>query len=251
MSQEDSNRVSAALKLVTLAICIFLPLGVSSMHGGNFLKMLGGEGGNGYVMLAMACCFIFSMPILSTWVGHCFDSDRTGKAITGILACAVLIIFSNLSSTLALHSVSGGTINKQVNESAEVTTFRQAIENNNKAINGLQEQIDGRDAVRWASKRTGWTNEISKLQNENLYMLQEIKSLKKDGNGSSAAQAFIALEEYGVTLFGLSALAAALLDIVPFVAGLMLGGSGRRYVQQVMGETDTGKKNKAHLQAVA
>jgi len=99
--------------------------------------------------------------------GISIQNDRMFSAFLGIVVWCVIVMFSTSTTTLSILNTTGTTIQDQIASSPKVKSLQADLDSNNKAIKGKQAQIDGRDAVRWASKRDGWEADIATLKSDN------------------------------------------------------------------------------------
>ena len=242
---------NTGLKLITLPICVLLPLAVSSMQGGNYFHSLGqGDAQNSAVMFVHAAALIFSGPIMGCWAGVAWRGDKTGGVIACVLLWLLIALFSNATSSVEILNKTGSTMTSQIQSSPQMVAMQATVDANLASIKEKQAQIDGRDPIRWASKRDGWSNDIAKLNNENIYLLEKMQSQSESGAGSSVATSFAKLEQYGITPTRISLLAAFLLDAISFVACLMMFGAPAKEIKVNSG-TQPVKKSQPNLRAVA
>jgi len=228
IQREIQKKESAVQKYkwILIPVCLLIPLGVSTMLGGDFLQSLAGDSVGTVTLRLMSLAIIFSGPIIAFLVGFSFTTGRPGRAWAGIIVVVCILIFSTSTTTMSLLKTAETKVSSQVNESDTVVDARAAIASNNATIASKQAQIDGRDAVRWASKRDGWSSDISSLNAQNAALRAEIKQAKADGEGSPVAKSFIFMEQFGITKGMLAVLAAFLMDAIPAVFMLLAGTVG-------------------------
>jgi len=251
MSAQTIAQVGIGLKSLTWPVCIIAPLFVSSMQAGRFLQSMG-HGNDGFVMLALGCCIIFSSPIIGLLTGYAFRNDQGFAAFMGLVVWVVIVLFSASTSSLSILNTTGTAIQGQINTSPKIVALESALKANQDAIVAKQAQIDGRDAVRWASKRDSWAKDIQSLHSDNRRIIEQVERARDAGDGSPVAQAFSRLAVVGITPTRIALLASILLDLIPFVAGLLMGANATtQRAKDDNGASKSKKPQAPNLKAVA
>lgn len=215
---ELDGRTKAVI-FVAIAVSVLLPMIVSSQQAGRFFQSLG-TGTDAAILFATACGIIFSNPVVAVLIGH------TASLFQKVLAyalCFGIISFSVLTTTIAIHNKTGEKIVSEQQSSSFTQSTQSAIDSNLAAIKSLQEQIDALDPYKWRTKRSQFASQIQMLQMQNMQLMDKQQVRAEAGGGSVTGETFAKLEEWGITRFGLSVLAAVLLDAIPFVVCLIIG----------------------------
>lgn len=204
---------------IAVVVCVALPMIVSSQQAGRFFQSLG-TGTDAAILFLTACAIIFSSPVIAVLLSH---SPSQTFRVMGFAVCAAIISFSVLTTTIAIHNKTGQKIASEQQSSAANTAIQASIDSNLAAIASLQVQIDRLAPARWQTKRAGYAQQIQNLQMQNMQLMAQQERQAKTGGGSVTGETFAALESWGISRFGLSVLAAVLLDAIPFVACLIIG----------------------------
>lgn len=250
-TEKHSSDLSLRLRLFAYTVSIGLPLTASTMQAGTVFTEAGGgitaAGGVGNAVHAGA--IICSSVIIGLLTGKALVRRFHLQAILGILVWAGIVTFSTMTSTMAILNNSTTVIADQIAGSDQSRVVQASLEANLATIASLQVQIDQADPVRWRSKREAWAGQIQDLQRQNQQLLGMQRSANLRGEGSSLADTFGKLEEYGVTRTRFAALASFLLDAIPFVTALLLGSlTARRQAERAAGKKRQGRPS---LHAVA
>lgn len=205
---------------MAVAICVILPLVVSSQQAGQFFRSLG-TGTDSTILFLAACAIIFSSPMIAVLLGH---AAKDWHKVMAVCVCSGIIFFSITTTTIAINTKTGAKIESENQSSAASQAMQSSINSNIAAVQSLQAQIDARDPSRWAGQRAKWASQIQMHQMQNMQLMREQRDHAKSGSGSVTAETFARLEEYGITRFGFAVFAATLLDLIPFVVCLIIGG---------------------------
>lgn len=240
--------VSPPLWLAAATISIATPLIASSLHAGRFLGSLGETPLDRAAMLATSFAIIASSVIIGNLAGRALARGHHGAFTGAAVVWLGILAFSTSTSTLAILNTSGERIQSQVAAGSETRAVQASLDANLASIASLQQQIDAKDPVRWASKRATWAEQIARIQRDNQSYLRRLQAAEARGSGSAVAQSFASLEQYGITRTRVAMLSSFLLDAIPFVVSVLLGLLGQRREAQAPGKP---RRRPAKLHAVA
>ncbi len=228
-------------------LCVVVPIFVSIMMGGEFLQSLG-TGHSAGVLRGMSTAIIGGAPLLAVMSGLAYKLGYKKSAGATMLVIFTCIFFSTSTTTMSLLKAADNKIKEQVNESDDVVESRDQLKINKDSIASLRQQINGRDPVRWAGMRSGWEDDIAKLNAENKELRSTIKGAHESKESSSVHGSFAWMAQFGITKGMLALVAAALMDAIPAVTLFLLGLlAGHAFVSfrgkgSESGTGDTGKK---------
>jgi len=267
-----------ALRIFAWALCIIGPLAFSGSHGGRFMQKMGGDESwkflgitfhDSAIMMGIGICIIFSSPIVGMFIAISNRNNKLGSTIGGIVVWLCIVAFSMCTTTLATINKAESTVHAQIHESDAVKTIKDSMQtnrdliaskrkltensiaSNDQAVKDKQEEIRGRDAVKWQGMRDDLSNDISSLNYRNEYISNkanaEIAKLTaanlalskqltdeiEKGADSPLKKSINALEKFGITVAGIGFLVAFLLDLIPFYSSTQVGSSIRMVREQI------------------
>ena len=225
MSQVNNSRVSGTLKYSAYLIAIAAPLIASTLQAGRVSVSMGSNLLDQFANGIMAGSIICSSVIIGLLVGKCFSNGMARQALFGCVVWMGIVTFSTITSSLAQLDTANRTIDKQIAESSTAQGRDALIASNMATMKSLQQQIDSKDPIRWASKRERWAAQKASIAQQNAALIGQSTAAGMRGEGSALAKSF---KQLSVSQSALVYLSSLLLDAIPFAVAVMLGGLGGR-----------------------